>query len=194
MDKYLNTMLIDPNSIKAMTYLNNNVDDEVIGQTIRDVQNIYLQEIIGSELFRKLQLLVYNSIIGEDDNIDTAENEAYKTLLDEYIDGFLSSKVQVEICAPITFKIRNIGVSSDSDTNVSSVMQNDLRYIRSYFETQHSQYATRLSKYLCKMKESYPELSAKCECGHFVAPNIGKTYANTGLWLGTDNNECGCGR
>lgn len=194
MDKYLNTLLTDPNSIKAVSQLNNNVDDDTIGATIRTVQKVYLQEIIGSELLRKLQLLVYNVIVGNEDNIDDAKNEAYKTLLDEYVEPYLISKVQVEICVPITLKIRNIGVSTDTDTNVTSAMLSDVRYVRSYYETQNCSDATRLSKYLCKMKESYPELSAKCECGHFVAPNIGKTYANTGLWLGTDNNECGCGR
>ena len=193
MEKYLNTLLTDPMSIKAVAQINNNVDDDVIGATIRSTQKVFLQEIIGSELLRKLQLLVYNAIIEEEDNIEDAENEAYKTLLDEYVEPYLISKVQVEICVPITLKIRNIGVSSDSDDNVTAALS-DLRYVRSYYETLNCSDATRLSKFLCKNKADYPELSVKCECGHYVAPNIGKTYANTGLYLGTDNNDCSCGR
>lgn len=193
MENYLNTLLTDPNSIKATAQINNNVDDVTIGATIRTVQKTYLQEIIGSELLRKLQLLVYNAIIGVEDNIDNAENEAYKTLLDEYVEPYLISKVQVEICVPITFKIRNIGVSTDNDTNVTSAMLSEVRYVRSYYETQNCSDATRMSQYLCKMEDLYPELTAVCECGHFVKPNLGKSYANTGLWLGTDNNGCSKG-
>ena len=47
MTEYKNTMLISPNTIKAMNLVNLNLDDADFAASIRVAQNIYLQDIIG---------------------------------------------------------------------------------------------------------------------------------------------------
>lgn len=193
MEEYKKTLLTDPMSVKAVSLISNNVDDTVIGATIRSTQKLYLQEIIGSELFGKLQQLVYATISGEHPSIDDPESEAYATLLDEYVEPYLIAKTQSEILIPITFKIRNIGVSTDSDTNVNSSILSEVKYLKRYYDSLANEDASRLSKFLCANKSDYPELEVKCDCGGFVAPRIGKNYGRTGLWLGEDDTKC-CNR
>lgn len=196
MENYKNTMLTSPDSIKAEGQLNYNVSDDVIGASIRTAQKNYLREIIGDALLDTLQKLVYNAIIGEEPNIDSDENEAYKTLLEEYVEPYLISKTIVEVCVPISLKIRNIGIAQDSDINILASQVESIKEVRSYYETHNCEDATRLSHFLCQHKEDYPELSENnnCHCHKGTAPKIGKTFANTGLWLGGDKHKNCCGR
>lgn len=195
MTPYLNTMLTSPDAVKAESQINYNVDDNVIGASIRTAQSLYLQEIIGSELLKKLQLLVFNAINKNEDNIDDDENAIYKDLLDDYVEPLLIAQTLMETCVPISMKIRNIGVSQDNDYNIVSAQLTAVKELRDYYETHCDHLATRLSQYLCHNKELFPELSAEdCGCGIFIKPSLGKEYGNTGLWLGGNNNDCKCGK
>ena len=78
----LDVMLISPDTIKAMGEIDQNVDDGVIGASIRAAQNIYVQTVIGTNLLNRLQELVYNAITGKRENINDPKNAHYKALLD----------------------------------------------------------------------------------------------------------------
>lgn len=193
MSNIKNIMLLAPDTVKGASDINFNVDDSAISSAIRTAQNVHLQDIIGSELLKKLQSLIMQAIDEEGTGIDAKEYEEYKTLLDEYIEPYLIAKTQVEICLPISLKIRNIGVSQDSDTNINGSALENIKYLRDNYETSACEYATRLSQYLCSNKSAFPELDVKtngCKCG-FVKPKIGKRFANTKLWLG-GNKGCLC--
>ena len=56
MSDYKKVMLISPDDVKSTGNINYNVDDEVIGAAIRTAQNIYLTDVLSSELVEKLQL------------------------------------------------------------------------------------------------------------------------------------------
>ena len=79
MNEFKKVMLISPDTIKSYGDLNYNVDDEVIGASIRTVQNVYLKDVLSTNLVEKLQYLVYNDIKGLEDSIESAENAVYKT-------------------------------------------------------------------------------------------------------------------
>ena len=49
-DIILDVMLISPDTIKAMGEIDKNVDDGVIGASIRAAQHIYVQTVIGTNL------------------------------------------------------------------------------------------------------------------------------------------------
>lgn len=169
--------LISPDDVKAKSQINYNVDDGTVGTAIRDAQSIYLREIIGDKLLERLQEMVV------DDSIDAEENAAYLDLLDNYITEFLSYKANVEICMPISMKIRNIGVSQDSDTNITAAQLNNIEHVRDYYETQACDKANRMICFLLENKKAFPELE-NCGCGHGCkSPNLNK-QVNTNLWLG----------
>ena len=187
---YKDVILISPDEVKSSTNINYNVDDLTLSYTIRNVQNIYLEEIIGTALLRRIQEMVYNKLQNLENTID--DFPSYKELLDTYIKDFLTSKTMCDILVNISFKIRNIGVSRNSDTNINYTDLSDLKYLRQQYDTYANEYAERLSKYLCANKEDFAELYTDIP-SYFKRPLIGKDFGNTGIWLGKENeNKCSC--
>lgn len=186
-------MLTAPNTVKAGSYITNEVSDEMIGGSIREAQDIHLQSIIGTNLLLRLQTLVYNKMNGLFDNIDAAENADYKTLLDEYVEPYLIAKTQAMICIPITYKVRNMGVVYNSDTNVNNGGMETTYAAQRRFNVLANQRATRLSMFLCTNRKDYPELDQdSCGCGLFVRPLIGRKFINVPLNLGNKHGDCCC--
>ena len=193
MDKARYTLFTSPDNIKASSYINYNVDDAMLGKAIRETQDIHLQAIIGSNLYYRLQELVYNAIQDSGDTIDGEGFEAYKELLDDYIQPYLEEKTQAVLCVPITYKLRNYGVAKNSDTNIESPSLRDVMALQKRFNTSSAKYATRLSMWLCAHKDAFPELSeTSCGCGIFIPAVLGKKFVATGLVLGDTKNKCNC--
>lgn len=177
--EYITTMLISPKRVKESGDLNLNVDEAMIGASIRTAQNVYMVDVVGSELVEKLQMLVYNKIQNASGNtIDSDENIAYKTLLDEYMTPALISKTVVDTAIRISLKIRNMGVVQNSDMNVNRASLDDIKYLQNYEETMYNHYLNRMAEFLCDNKEAIPESSFNCGC----KPKT--KFANTNLWLG----------
>lgn len=176
--EYKNVMLVSPDEVKSQSDINYNVDDTVIGASIRVSQNVYLRDIIGTQFLEKLQELVWNSIQGEPGNIDEEQFVAYKNLLDDYISPVLSYKTASEICARISYKIRNAGVIQNSDTNINAATLSDIVYTKDTYDTYYNDALNRMTEFICNNKAAFPESDFTCGCGKHPK------YARTGLWLG----------
>ena len=185
-------MLISPDAIKGSTYIQNNVDDGMVGSAIREAQDIHLQSIIGSELMYRLQTLVLNAIEDKSDSIDDDANECYKDLLDDYIAPYLEAKTEAVLVLMAAYKTRNLGLIHASDTNLNAPSMDDVLKLQQRYNGVAAKHATALSKYLCINKSCFPELSNDCGCVPFVKPQIGKTFVHTGLWLGGKGSDCCC--
>lgn len=193
MDKVKRTYFISPDDIKAGSYVNYNLSDDLLGKAIRETQEVHLQAIIGSNLYYRLQELVFNAIQDSGDTIDDEGFEAYKELLDDYVQPYLEEKTQAVLCVPATYKLRNFGVAKNSDTNIESPSLRDVMALQKRFNTSSAKYATRLSMWLCANKDAFPELSeTSCGCGIFVPAVLGKKFVATGLVLGDTRNKCKC--
>ena len=183
----LDVMLISPDTIKAMGEIDQNVDDGVIGASIRAAQNIYVQTVIGTNLLNRLQELVYNAIKGEGESINDPQNAHYKALLDHYLRDVIAYKVASEICVRNSLKIKNAGVVQLSDTNVNAVSLADIKYLKETYDTYYNAALNRMVTYLSDNKDAFPELTAECKCGG-NKPSIDgcnkNKYGNIGLYLG----------
>lgn len=178
MENYKKTMLISPNKVKESGKLNVNVDDKAIGASIRTAQEVYLVDVIGTDLVEKLQELVYNKIVGSGSSIDDVENIAYKTLLDEYVTEALQEKTVIDLCIRLSYKVRNMGVMKNSDTNAMYSDIDDIKYVQNYLETEYCHTLNRMTEFLCKNKAAFPESKIECDCAS--TPK----YANVNIWLG----------
>ena len=176
MNKNKNIYLISCDDVKAVSQINYNVDDTIVSSAIRSSQDIYLREIIGDNLLESIQEKV------ADGTIDSNENAAYLTLLDDYIFNFLAYKANVEICVPISFKIRNIGISQDFDANIQAAQLRNIAEVADYYETQSDDKQNRMIDFLIENRAAFPELDIQCSCGK-QSPCLKKT-ANTQLYLG----------
>lgn len=180
MNEYKKVMLISPDTVKASGNINYNVDDEVIGSAIRTAQNIYLTDVLSTDFVEKLQLLVWNAIQGEEDNIETPQNAHYKAFLEDYIKEAMNYKTTAEICVRIALKIRNMGVVQNADTNVNPVSLDDVKYLRDTYNGYWESSVNKMYAFLKKNRELFPEFTG-CGCDKI---NVKAKYGNTGLWLG----------
>ena len=194
MNNFRNTLLISVKELKSNgTLFSNNVDDGYLNSTIITCQEVYLEQVTGTALYHKLQMLVYNQITGQEDGIYATGNEDYRELLEEMVKPYLKARATVDILYPVSYKIRNMGVMKSSDTNLQNADMSDIKYLEKQYLTYVAEYEQRLSKYLCANKEKFEELAADVPA-YFDSPSLGKDYANeSGLWLGSKKNKsCGC--
>lgn len=189
MDKIL---LMSANEIKNFTNINYNVSDDYIATTIDDVQEVYLQEIIGTALLLRIKELVLNTALYKKGDIESNEdtlynpiNEKYNTFYQNFIKNYIKEKVEVELLININYKVRNSGVVKQND---KSVGYEELERIIRNKETSVNHWSTMLSKYLkdadfaeIKGNNNYPSW--------YIAPKLGKNYGNIGLWLGSDGDS-----
>lgn len=165
--------LTSPDDVKAASNINWNVDDGDVSSAIRTAQNVYLRDIIGDRLLESVQDMVSGGTL--------SANPAYEELLDNYITEFLTYKACVELCVPISLKLRNIGVSQDYDSNIQAAQLQNIAELADYYETQAIDKCNRMIDFLLENRAAFPELNLTCVCGH--EPNLRKR-ANTRLYLG----------
>lgn len=167
--------LISPDDVKAASNVNLNIDDGDCAAAIRTAQNIYLRDIIGDNLLEALIEMASGGTIEE------SGNTAYKELLDTYVFEFLAYRAMVDILIPISFRIRNIGISQDYDSNIAAAQLQNIFEVEDWYRTQAIDKANRMIDFLLTNKDAFPELGIRCACGH--EPNL-KKRANTQLYLG----------
>ena len=165
--------LISPSTVKAMTPVNLNVTDDILSYAVRNAQDMRLRYIIGEDILNSLKAKAEQKI-----NVGTEIEEPYNTLLYDYVIPYLAAETVVEVCMPMTFKIRNIGVAKNNDTNVETQPINETLRVKNYYEGVACDAANRLSDYLGENAKDFPELNGKCCC------KIKKHYAAIGLYLG----------
>lgn len=170
--------LIDTDSVKAASLVNYNLEDETVGYAIREAQDTYLREILGDALLDRCVELASG------DTIDEPEYASYKELVDKYIYEYLVAKAQEQTLIPISFKIRNIGVSQDSDTNVTAQQLDTVTKLEEYWKTQSVDKANRMKCFIRENKAAFPEIEeTSCVCGACRKGADLRLEANTNLMI-----------
>lgn len=158
---------------KIKEYLNDNIQSEQINNAIELTQTIYLKQIIGDSLYKKLEVLISGG------DLIKPENERYKTLLDEYIQPYLIYQSISDLVVPLSYKLGNVGLFQNYGENINSQGMNDIKFIESHWRNKASFFETRLSTYL-KGNTSYFKEYNTCSD---VTPSR-STTSQTGLYLG----------
>lgn len=175
MENYRNTLLTSEDFIKTYTSISDNLNGDYLLSAIFTAQEEYLQTVISSSLYFKLQELIFK---GE---IEQPENEKYKYLLDNYIQQYLAYRTISDVLPLINWKISNFGVHQDMDENIVAASETEFDKVQKYYIYKSDFYCRRLQKYLLAHKDIYPELK---ECNiEFFKKNL-TSAASTGVWLG----------
>lgn len=180
MSNYDKVLLISTDDIKAQSIINYNVDDTITAQAILTAQDTYLPDVIGRDLVKVLKELVFNSAKDLTPSIDDEDRTQYSDLLD-LVEKYLIKQTQCTALDKVTFKIRNIGVDKQSDTNIQTATIQDIIYLRKQLEVEAAAMATEISEYLKNNKEYFPELdNVPCKGGKL---KLGKVFTTSNLWL-----------
>lgn len=158
------TYLISESTLKAYTVIGDNVDPAYINPSIVKAQDIGLQPLIGSVLYRALCDMV------------PIVTEPYKTLLDEYITPYLCNKVAAEIQWALFAKLRNNGIVTSQDQQTQQVGISECEYLRKKYEYDADFYGKRLTDYLRANASQFPEYGQRTTCADIKAdPEAYKT-------------------
>lgn len=133
--------------LKDNTPINENVDDKLIKSAIKEAQEIYIRDIIGSGIYNELQTQAFNGTL-------TNNNQ---TLLDSYIAPCLKYYTLTESMLPMTFKLMNKSVASRTSDNALSISMDEMVAIENRYRDKAEYYGNRMRDYLLQNNTLYPK-------------------------------------
>lgn len=170
-----NILLISEDTLKTHSVLNKNIWADNLAHVIKTTQDVDLQQILGSCLYKKLLELV------ETGDIKKQEYAIYKTLLDEHILNYLIYQTLVNLIPEISTKITNMGLVTTSDEHVQNVSQAEREIVIGQYQKYADAYCKMLQGFLKENKNKISELDFCCEAEL-------NSSATVGLWLGGIRN------
>jgi len=176
----LKPLFVSTATIKKYGVIENNVDDKLIAQTIIMVQDLQLQQILGSDLYNEIADQINASTL-------TTLNQ---TLLDDYIRDFIINATIADGAIIFNYRFSNKGVVTQNSDNQQPVSQRELELIEQKWGRMAEFYGKRLSGYLSEFNTSYPLwMSGNNNAQDIQSRELGY---NTGIYLGRSrrkNNE-----
>ena len=145
-------LLISESYIKSVTNISDNIAGDYLLPSIKLAQDINLESTIGTRLLQKLQKLVF------DNDISNENNSNYKLLLDKYIQPYLAYATIQHIVPTVAYKIYNQGVLRTDDEKSYNVTSNEVDKVMDYYSHISNTYKKRLQLFLISNYNEFPEL------------------------------------
>lgn len=141
------TLFIGEQQLKDNSVLMDNVSMKLVTPSIQYTQDVLIQPLLGTRLYRELQSQVYNNNLKAD----------YKELLDDYIEPVLIYGVLSEIPSDLLLKLMNLTVGSTSDDQVTAATLRQVNYLKEQNKNKMEFYAKRMDDYICWNTDKFPE-------------------------------------
>lgn len=167
-----NILFISEQVLKDRSLLQDNVDPKLIKPTIKQAQDMYIEPIVGTGLYRELQEQI----------ADNDVSELNKTLLDNYITDCLCWFVASEMVMSLGYKLTNKNVLKKTSENSETASISDLFDLMNYYKNKGEWYAQRITNYLCENNTDYPLYDNPGTGVDIIHPN--NTSYSTGMYLG----------
>lgn len=135
--------------LKEQTLIDLNVDDKLLVPTLRMVQDVYLQAILGTPLYEDIQ----NKI---DADITMAAYPNELLLMRKYIKPTLMYYVCMHAPMALKYRMMNKGVMVKSSDNSQAAEAIELKVVKDEFKYIAETYAELLTKYLNENKTLFP--------------------------------------
>ena len=152
------TIFIGSQYLRDNSIINDNVDSKVLEPLIRVTQDKYIQSTIGTPLYEKMIQLVEAANPALPSPVPVTGD--YKILLEDYIIPVLVQYTVYEAVPFMNFKFRNKSISKQASDNSTPADLAELYYIRDNVLSTAQFYAERMSVYLCKNSNLFPEYHA----------------------------------
>jgi hypothetical protein len=166
-------LFISEQKLKDSTAINLNVDTSLLLPYVRQAQKLYVEPKLGTQLFDKLKTLITNSTIGN------VGNEAYKTLLDDYIGDMLPNWAFYHAVPFLRFKIENGNIFSKTSETGTALSTSEAQHLREEVRNTAEYYTERMIKYIKDNTSSFPEYNTNT--GSDVNPDPNAYYAGMNL-------------
>ena len=167
----LTPLLVTAATIKEYGVLEDNVDVKLINTTTIMVQDIQLQQILGTDLYKE----ICNQVNAE------SVSALNTTLLNDYIRNFLMNAVIADGVLSFNYRFANKAIITANSDNQNPVGKEEIEMIRAKWQGQADFYAKRLTKYLVQESNSYPLYMANSDISDMHAKSA---KYNSGIYLG----------
>ena len=144
-------LFISEAKLKDSTAINLNVDVELLLPYVRQAQKLYVETKLGTDLTQKLKDLITAGTIGN------VGNEAYKTLVDDYIGDMLPNWAFYHAIPFLRFKIENGNIYSKTSETGNSLSTEEAQHLREEVRNTAEYYTERLIDYVTNNTGSFPE-------------------------------------
>jgi len=166
-------LFISEDKLKSSTAINLNVDVNILLPYVRQAQKLYVETKIGTKLSNKLKTLIQAGTLG------SAGNEAYKTLVDEYIGDMLPNWAFYHCIPFLRFKIENGNIYSKTSETGNSLSTEESQHLREEVRNTAEYYTERMIDYICNNNSSFPEYNQNT--GADVNPDSNAYYNGMNL-------------
>jgi hypothetical protein len=166
-------LFVSEAKLKDSTAINLNVDPEILLPYVLQAQRIYIETKLGTTLYEKLESLITAGTIGN------VGNEAYKTLVDEYIGDCLPSWA-FHMCIPyLRFKTENGNIYSKTSETGTALSTEEAQHLREEVRNNAEYFTERMIKYITNNITLFPEYNTNS--GADISPDQNAYYNGMNL-------------
>ena len=166
-------LFISEAKLKDSTAINLNVDPEILLPYVLQAQRIYIEPKLGTTLYEKLESLITAGTIGN------VGNEAYKTLVDEYIGDCLPS-FAFHMCIPyLRFKTENGNIYSKTSETGNALSTEEAQHLREEVRNNAEYFLERMISYITNNISLFPEYNTNS--GADISPDQNAYYNGMNL-------------
>ncbi len=166
-------LFISEAKLKDSTAINLNVSTDLLLPYVRQAQKLYVETKLGTDLTQKLKDLIVAGTIGN------VGNEAYKTLVDDYIGDMLPNWAFYHAIPFLRFKIENGNIYSKTSETGNSLSTEEAQHLREEVRNTAEYYTERLIDYVRNNITSFPEYNTNS--GADVSPDQNAYYNGMNL-------------
>ena len=166
-------LFISEAKLKDSTAINLNVDVDILLPFVREAQKIYVETALGTDLNNKLKDLIVAGTVGN------VGNEAYKTLLDDYIGDMLPSYSLYHAFNYLRHKVENGNIYSKTSETGTALSTEESQHLREEIRNTSEYYTERMIDYICNNNSLFPEYSTNS--GADVDPDRNAYYNGMNL-------------
>lgn len=175
---------INEEYLKDNTPIDDNVDAKLLETAMREGQDIYIRDLIGSGLYNELCDQINASTAGTNDAV-SADNIV---LIKQYIQPCLKYYILYESADTMSFQVLNKGIQTRNSEFSNPADISTISALMAKWKDRGEYYATRLVKFLQENSSTYPLYLNPGNTIDTIEPR--KTFLYGGFYLGPDSPEC----
>jgi hypothetical protein len=172
-------LFISEEKLKDSTAINLNVDVNLLLPHVLKSQLLYVRTKLGTDLYEKLEALITAGTVG------SVGNEAYKTLLDDFIGDMLPNWALFHCIPFLRFRIEGGNIFSKSSETGNPITTEEAQHLREEVLNTAQYFTELMIEYICNNSTLFPEYSTNT--GSDIDPS--KSAYFNGLHLGSRRNE-----
>jgi len=140
-------LLISQNYLKEKGIIDNNVDFSKLTHVIETVQDIFIQNALGTDLYNQIKT---------QSTPPTTLTAANATLLNDYILKIMVLYIQCKAPVAVQYRFMNKGIMQVSADNATPLDPNSLKFYTQEWKTDAEAYVQMMTNYIIAHQSDYP--------------------------------------